>query len=502
MSRPTTESQASSEAANVGTSPPAAFGLATATFVVVASMIGSGVLTTSGFTTLSVDSNALMLTLWVVGGVVAVCGALTLAELGGMLPHSGGDYVFLYHAFGPLAGFLSGWVSFLIGFGGPIAVAASGAARYLLMPFDLGWVDVHLAQQVLASVIIVVLGLAHAWGGTLSALVQGSTTTFKLLVLGGLAVAGLWAAPWKEAVLVDWPKPSVEVGFSALMSLVYIGYAYTGWNGAGYIAGEVRNPRRNVPLAILLGTAIVTTLYLALNLFYAAALSPADLKGSVADRTAAEQARLIAEGVPAAEAASRAEGLGREAVAPIAALAAARTFGPDIAMALSLAVGITLLASTSAFILTGPRVAYAMARAGQFPAAAGRLSKRTGTPAVAVALQVAWSLVLLWTGSFEQLLIYASVGLSLFSLLTVASVYKLRRSRPDLPRPFRTPGYPVTPAIYLVVTGLLTLEAFRHSPQASLYALASILVGVPVYLLIPRRPAEFGTVADETPASQ
>ncbi len=479
-----------------GPAPPAAFGLATATFVVVASMVGSGVLTTSGYTTLSVDSNALMLLLWVVGGVIAVCGALTLAELAGMLPHSGGDYVFLYHAFGPLAAFLSGWVSFLIGFGGPIAVAASGSARYLLAPFDLGFVDRTLAQQVLASAIIVVLGLAHAWGRGLSALVQGSTTTFKLVVLGGLAVAGLRAAPWREAVLADWPKPSTDVGFSALFSLVYIGYAYTGWNGAGYIAGEVRNPRRNVPLAILLGTAIVTTLYLALNLFYAAALSPADLKGRVADSTAAEQSRLVAEGVPAAEAAARAEGLGREAVAPIAALAAARTIRPEAARLLSLAVGITLLASTSAFILTGPRVAFAMARAGQFPAFAGRLSRRTGTPAVAVALQVVWSLVLLWTGSFEQLLIYASVGLSLFSLLTIASVYQLRRRRPDLPRPFRTPGYPVTPALYLIVTTLLTIEAFRHSPQASLMALGSILVGVPVYWLIPRRPAEFVTAAD------
>src|SRR5262249_34656962 len=187
-----------------------------------------------------------------------------------------------------------------------------------------------------------------------------------------------------------------------MFSLVYISYAYTGWNAAAYVAGEVRNPGRTLPRAILLGTMVVVVLYLGLNTVYAMAL-------------------------PAAEVRELAERDGFNAVAPIAELASVRLFGPSIAAPLSMAVGVTLLASLSAYVLTGPRVAYAMARAGHFPAIAGRLTAQSGTPAVATAFQVAWALVLLWSGSFEGIVIYAGVGLALFSMLSVSSVYVLPR---------------------------------------------------------------------------
>ncbi|MBX6312906.1 MAG: amino acid permease [Isosphaeraceae bacterium] len=251
-----------------------------------------------------------------------------------------------------------------------------------------------------------------------------------------------------------------DLAITMLFSLVYISYAYTGWNAASYLAGEIQQPQRRLPRAILLGTALVVLLYLALNTVYALALMPADLKAIV-------------------EAPSNRQGL--DAVAPIAQLAAVRLFGPRIAGPLSVAVGLTLLASLSAYVLTGPRVAFAMAQAGQFPAIAGRLSARTGVPAIATALQVCWSLVLLWTGTVERILVYSSVGLALFSMLTISSVYVLRWRRPDLPRPFRTPGYPVVPAVYLVMTGLLTGAAFYQSPLVSTYSLLSILLGLPVY---------------------
>jgi APA family basic amino acid/polyamine antiporter len=147
---------------------------------------------------------------------------------------------------------------------------------------------------------------------------------------------------------------------------------------------------------------------------------------------------------------------------------------------------VTLLASLSAYVLTGPRVAYAMARAGHFPAIAGRLTARAQTPAVATLLQVAWALVLLWSGSFESIVIYAAVGLALFSMLAVSSIYVLRWTRPDLPRPFRTPGYPIVPAIFLLVTTALTIRVFVERPWPALYSLLSILAGVPVYYLVPR----------------
>jgi APA family basic amino acid/polyamine antiporter len=440
------------------------FGLATATFVVVSSMVGAGVLTTSGFTVYYVGSNQLMLALWVVGAAIALCGALTLAELAAALPRSGGDYVYLYEAYGPLAAFLSGWVSFLIGFGGPIAASAFASAKYLLAPLRLPDPAALRAQQALATVAILAFAAIHVSGRRLTVRVQGGVTVLKLGFLGLLAAAGLAAGWGRWSHLADRPPVSLPLLVTMASSLVYISYAYTGWNAAAYLAGEVERPQRLMPRAILLGTGLVVALYLALNTFYALALSAADVRGIV-----------DAPGNPQ----------GPGAVAQVAHLAADRLFGPRLAAPLSVAIGLTLLASLSAYVLTGPRVAYAMAHAGQFPAIAGRLSARRGTPAIATGLQVAWALVLLWTGSFENLLVYCGIGLMLFSMLTVSAIYVLRWRRPDLARPFRTPGYPLVPALYLVGTGLVVAAVLVDAQNRwpSIYALLSILAGVPVYYL-------------------
>jgi APA family basic amino acid/polyamine antiporter len=451
--------------------PRRGFGLPTAALVVVASMVGTGILTTSGYTVLSTGSNALMLGLWVVGGLLALFGALCVAELAAMLPRSGGDYVFLHEAYGPLVAFLTGWVSFLIGFGGPIALTGSGAAKYLLAPLELtGRVSAGeftiaratLAETTLATVAIVTLGVIHALGSRSSAWAQGFTTTVKFLILAALAGVGLFAGRGRWENLADLPPISRWPWEGMVFSLVYISYAYTGWNAAGYIAGEVQEPQRRIPRAMVLGTGLVVLLYLALNVFYALALP-------------VEAVRRVAETEES------------DAVARIAQLASAALLGPGISDALSVAIGLTLLASLSAFVLTGPRVVYAMARAGHFPAFAGRLSPRTGAPVAATALQVAWSLVLLWTGSFESILLYSSVGLAVVSMLTVASVIVLRWRRPELDRPFRTPGYPLVPAAYLVATAMLTAAAFYERPIESSGTLVSILFGVPVYFLLRGR---------------
>jgi basic amino acid/polyamine antiporter, APA family len=244
--------------------------------------------------------------------------------------------------------------------------------------------------------------------------------------------------------------------------MVYIYYAYTGWNSASYLAGEVKDPQRRLPQAILIGTAGVTVLYLLINIVYALALSAADVRGIVEDP-------------------SNKQGLG--AVAPIAQLAATRLFGDRWSTPLSIVFGLMLLSTLSAYVLIGPRVVYAMAQAGQFPAFAAKLTRGAGTPAVATALQVAVALALLWTGSFESIIVYAGVGLSIFSMLAISSIYVLRWKQPNLPRPFRTPGYPVTPAIYLFLTMLLTLATLYEKTEVSLYALLSILAGVPIFYL-------------------
>ncbi len=447
------------------------FGQATATFVVVSSMIGTGVLTTSGFTVFYVGSNQLMLMLWVIGGLVAICGALSLAELSAMMPRTGGDYVFMTEAYGPLAGFLSGWVSFLIGFGGPIALSARAAAKYVIKPMGLADRG-GLVESLLATAAILAFAAVHASGRSRTIRVQGSMTIVKLAILGTLAVAGIAAGWGRWANLDDRPPMTREVLLAMASSFVYIAYAYTGWNGASYLAGEVEDPQRRLPRAILLGTALVTALYLALNLAYALALPAEEIRRIVADSPAEKLEDKV------------------NAVAPIAQIAAMRLRGPRIAGPLSVAIGLTLLASVSAYVLTGPRVAFAMARAGQFPEIAGRLSPRWGTPAIATGLQVAWALVLLWAAPLEKILAYAGLGLAIFSMLTVSAVYVLRWRRPDLPRPFRTPGYPIVPAIYLVMTGLLVAAVIRDRPELSAYSVGSIVAGVPIYYLWAWRKAK------------
>ena len=443
--------------------PPPPFGLATAVFVVVSSMIGTGVLTTSGFTVFFTGSNQLMLGLWVVGGVLALCGALALAELAAALPESGGEYVFLRAAYGPLFGFLSGWVSFLIGFGGPITAAAAAAAKYLLVPLELEAGPARAAELGLATALIVGLAVIHCLGRRTTIRAQAGMTVAKLVILGTLAAAGLAAGWGRWENLADRPSLTPGLGVTMASSLVYVSYAYTGWNAAAYVAGEVARPRRDVPRAILLGTVLVTALYLALNLAYALALPAAEIRRVVAER-------------------------GLDAVAPIAQLAAERLFGPGVGNPLSVAIGLTLLASVSAYLMTGPRVAAAMARAGQFPAVAGGASS-SGAPVVATLLQAGWAVVLLWTASFETLLTYAGVGLAIFSMLSVAAVFVLRVRRPELPRPFRTPGYPLVPAIYLLGTGLLTAAVAWQRPLVAAVSVATIAAGVPAYLLWGRRHA-------------
>jgi APA family basic amino acid/polyamine antiporter len=439
---------------------PAEFGLATATFVVVASMVGVGVLTTSGFTVAAVGSNQWMLLLWVLGGITAVCAALTLAELSAAIPRTGGDYVYLYEAYGPLPAFLSGWVSFLIGFSGPSAAAAYASAKYLLVAFSAPAPRSVILEPAIASGLILAFALIHVSGRRRTAHIQGWITALKLVVLAVFALAGVWKGWPHLANLADRTPMSGGLAITLMGSMVYVSYAYTGWNAASYLAGEIKDPQRLLPRAILLGTGGVLLLYLALNIVYALAFAASDIRSLVENPENTQ---------------------GSAVVAPIAQLAAGRLFGPRWAAPLSVAIGLMLLSTLSAYVLIGPRVVFAMAEAGQFPAVAARLRGRARTPAIATGLQVAVALVLLWTNSFESIVVYASVGLSLFSMLAMSSIFVLRWKRPDLPRPFRTPGYPFTPAFFLAVTGLLTAAAFHEHWKSSSMALLSILTGVPVF---------------------
>ena len=442
------------------------FGLPMAIFVVVSSMIGVGVLTTSGFTVASVGSNQLMLFLWLVGGIIALCGALCVAELAAALPTSGGDYIYLYEAYGPLAAFLSGWVSFLIGFAAPIAASAFASASYLLAPLGLPPTTARLAHQGLATVAIVSFALIHTSKASHATRAHMSVTLLKLGILCTFLVAGLYAGWGRWENLADRPAVSLHIGSAMLFSLVYISYAYTGWNAASYIAGEIAEPGRRLPQAILIGTSLVVALYLGLNTVYSLALPAAEIQ-----RIAKEQ--------------------GFDAVAPIAELAAKRLFGSTITATLSVAFGLSLLASLSAYVLTGPRVAVAMARAGHFPAIAARLSAPHRSPRgrdrVAGGLGPDAALA----GNLREDLDLRERGTGPLLDAVGEHGHRVAAYRPDLDRPFRTPGYPVVPAIFLIGTALLTIAVFLERPLTSLYSLLTILAGVPVYYLV-RRPAPDG----------
>ena len=285
----------------------------------------------------------------------------------------------------------------------------------------------------LATAALLIFAAVHVSGRRQTARVQGSITLLKLCGLVAFACAGL-SFGWRNSANLLISKPvdgklavSLDV-FDGLHLLCVHRMEFGGVSGG-------RDPRSTARFChgrSCLARQAVTVLYLALNVVYALALSAADVRAIVDD--------------PSNHA-------GREAVAPIAQIAAARLFGPQWSTAFSIAFGMMLLSTLSAYVLIGPRVVYAMARAGQFPSIAARLTTRAGTPAVATVLQTGVALVLLWTGSFENLIIYAGVGLSIFSMLAVSSIYVLRFKQPVLHRPFRTPGYPVTPAVFLLVTG-------------------------------------------------
>lgn len=431
---------------------PRDFGVWTLTYAVIASMVGVGILTTSGYILKDTGSGMVLISLWLVGGLAALCGALVVTELATAMPHAGGEYVFVREAYGRPWAFLYGWVSLVVGFSAPTAIIAYGAGRYLVEPwFDADHPLKGVVARVLATLFVIAFTVVHVRGHSMTSRVQNLTTLFKILVLAALVVAGFASLRGDYSRLIPI-APSEHVPWSTLaISLVYVLYSYTGWNAATYLAGEVREPSRTLPLAMVFGSAAVIVLYVLLNCLYLYAVPVREIQT-----------------------------LSYDQVEPIAAIAAQRLLGPWIAGPLSVAIGLGLLASVSAYMLTGPRVYYAMARDGLFPSVAARLN-RAGVPVAATIVQAGLTLVLLLTGTFKDILTYAGVGLSIAGFFVICSVFVLRVRQPDLPRPFRTPGYPVTPIIFLGCTAWTIVFAFREQPFWSAVSVGMIAAGVPVY---------------------
>jgi APA family basic amino acid/polyamine antiporter len=427
------------------------FGLSTTTYVVIASMVGTGILVSPGFMMASLKNYPVIFGLWALGGLLAMCGALCVAELAAALPRAGGEYVYLREAYGPMPAFLSGWTSFVLGFSAPLAVASYIAALYILTPFGLVGKETGHVVQGTAAIIIVAITLPNLFGHRQSAWTQNLTTILKLGLFAALVVMAFLFGKGQLAHIAEGQAIREVKLETAAAQLFYVMFAYSGWNAASYLAGEVKNPARTLPRSLLLGTGLVIVLYLALNLVFAYAVPLMDV-----DVTNAKQ---------------------------VPQLAVKNLFGVRASSAFSVAVGLTFLATVSAFVITGPRIYYAMARDGLFPSVAGHTGARGQVPVYAMLAQSACAIIILFLTDFQNLFKYASVGMSLFAMLFIAAVYVLRWRRPDMERPFRLPGYPVVPAIFIAVTLFMAVFAFREWVKPSVYSLGSILAGIPVYYI-------------------
>ncbi len=421
-------------------------GVGTATSVVVANMIGTGIFTTTGLMLAQVESGGLVLLCWVVGGLIALCGALSYAELSTMMPRAGGEYVYLREIYGPASAFLTGWTSFFVGFSAPIAAAGVACSTYLVAAKVLP--DSWLAQKATAVGIVLVLVAIHYRGVRLGAWVQNSLTALKLLLLAGLLVGGfaLGQGSWQflEPSSAFWAAGRWS---QAGLILLWVMFAYSGWNASTYLAEEVEQPARTLPRSLLLGTLLVLAIYLLVNLLFFFAAPMSALSGVIA--------------------------VGDVATKGLFGAGAARWFSGLIALA--------LLSSLSAYVFIGPRVYYAMARDGLFFRFAARLHPRFETPGLSIVAQGLWAIVLVLTGTFEQLLTYMGFALGIFPWLAVAGVLLLRRRDPGRERPYRVWGYPLTPIFYLTAMTWILAVALFTAPGPSLVALFTILAGIPAY---------------------
>ncbi|MEZ4415613.1 MAG: amino acid permease [Gemmatimonadota bacterium] len=427
--------------------PPTRFGPYAALSVVVANMIGTGVFTSLGFQLLDITSPFALLMLWVVGGVAAFCGALTYAELGAALPRSGGEYTFLGRIYHPAAGFISGWVSASIGFAAPTALAAITFGTYVRS------VVPAANAALLASALVVIFTVVHASTRRNSSTVQSVFTTFKVLLILTFCVAAwtLTPSPQPVPLLPDAAGLSALTSGAFAVSLIYVSYAYTGWNAATYLTSELERPQRTLPWILGLGTGLVLVLYVALNHAFLYAAPQADLVGKL----------------------------------EVGYVAATHTFGARGGEIMGLVLAALLVSTVSAMVLAGPRVLQVIGEDYHLFRFLAR-TNRDGIPWAAIATQGAVSVLFILTGSFESILVFAGFTLGLNSFFTVLGVFVLRWRQPDLERPYRTWGYPVTPLVYLSLTLWTLAFLLVDRPQEAGLGLAIVASGGLLYRLTGR----------------
>jgi basic amino acid/polyamine antiporter, APA family len=416
--------------------------------IVISNVIGGGIFFVPPIVAQLVPQPAALFGVWLAGGALALAGAMAYAELAAMRPHAGGEYVYIRDAYGPLGAFLTGWTSFVAGFSGAIAASAMALAGYVghfvvLRPG--GTTAVALAW-------IVGFTLVHVRGLGPGRFLQNLLALLKVGAIVILVIAG-FAGGHGDASRLAVHGSATAIGWG--LALVPVMFTYSGWNAAAYVAEEVRDPCRNVPLALALGTVSVVLLYLALNALYLYAM-------------------------PISELAALPVGQLMDTVAD-------RLFGSAGANLLALFAIVSIAASISAMVLAGPRVYFAMARDGVFVRTAAHVHPRFRTPATAILAQGVWSAVLVLSGTPSQLVAYTGFAVVLFAGVAVSAVFVLRRRDADRQRPFSALGYPWAPAIFVAASAAMVVNEIWRNPRPSLAGLALIVAGIPVYYAVRAR---------------
>ena len=424
----------------------------TVTAVVIANMIGTGVFTSLGFQLLDIQSGFAILLLWALGGLIAVCGSMTYAELGSALPRSGGEYNFLTEIYHPSAGFISGWISATIGFSAPTALAAITFSTYLMTIFP--EINNDWLRKIIACSLIVILAFIHSSNRKSSGGLQMIFTVMKVGVIILFCFGAILFAKNIQPVSFSPNSNDISTIFSGsfAVSLIYVSYAYTGWNAATYLSSEIERPQKYLPLILISGTTTVTVLYILLNFVFLSVAPIEDMQGKIEIGFIADQS----------------------------------AFGGSVANFTGLVLSLLLISTVSAMTIAGPRVLQVIGEDFKVLNILSR-KRKDGIPSTAIYIQSLIAIIFILSSSFESILVFAGFTLALNSFVTVIAVFVLRSKQPNLPRPYKTFGYPFTPLIYLALTGWTLYFVIINRPIEVLFSLGIILSGLIFYYISNRK---------------
>jgi len=452
-----------------------ALGVWAALAIVVGTVIGSGIFRVPQAMIQNVGTVPLVFLVWVVGGALSLAGALTYAELAAMLPGAGGEYVYLTEAYGPMWGFLYSWTQMSVAKSGSIATLATAFFEYtahFIPVFEEVWLHAGPFSikygQVFALVLILTLGMVNYFGVRFGGGVQVAFTALKVALIALIILAGLLYSHPVAAAPAAAPVVPTSLFAGFIAALVAALWAYDGWNNVGMVASEIRNPQRNLPVALIAGTAGVIAIYMLANWAYFRVLSP----GEVASH------KLVA------------------------AEMMQRIYGATGAGAVSIAAMISIFAALNGSILTGARIPYAAARDGLFFSSAARVHPDFRTPGVSILMLAGWSSVLVLSGKYEELFDFVIFGSWILYAMATASVFVLRKKRPDLSRPYRTVGYPFVPLLFLIGATVLEISTLWTKPRESFAGIVLILLGLPLYFYWGGRSAKLRSNRPGIPQSE